>query len=292
VRFLDPPRNAGDSPGDHDSEMLRRDRLDDRTADAVLAGHAGHAPDDALADLAAFVEGVRAEATTGSARPNAMLAAVLAHGISAEKGELPVTAASNVNGPVTQVSGPPKRRTRKMLELITAKLAALSLVAKAGVAGAAVVATSAGAGAAGVLPDTLQGAFDDVVRGSEQSEDVDPAQAGEGGVNGLDVAEDAQNGGVDGQEVAEDASDGRSTVGRDRAEDAQDNAPALPAEADQGLDRAEDGKANAGDLPDAVDGASDSERPAEGQQPDIDAPPVETPAYGGASTAPGTDVGR
>lgn len=51
-----------------------------------------------------------------------------------EKGDLLVTAASNVPGPAPQVAGLPKWRKKKMIELALAKLTALSLAAKVGAA--------------------------------------------------------------------------------------------------------------------------------------------------------------
>jgi hypothetical protein len=313
VRF-DGLRNTGGGSGDNDDEMLRRDRLDERTADAVLAGRGGQVEGDEVADLATFVTAVRSEATMVPARPNAMLAEVLAHGISADKGELPVTAASNVHGPATQVSGPPKRRIRTVLELMIAKLAALGLAAKAGAAVAAVAATTAGAGAAGVLPDTLQGSFDNAVRGVEESEDRVPdtdkldvsdteVDTEDVGVDGADIAEDASDPddpGVDGREVADDASDGASTEGLQRAEDGRDNAPDLPAQAEDGRDnapdlpaQAEDGRDNAPELPEegesrAESGALNAEQSTEARDENADVEQPAQPDQGDRTTGSGT----
>ncbi len=324
VRF-DGLRNAGGGCGDNDDEMLRRGRCDERTADAVLTGRGGRFEGDDLADLAAFVAAVRSEATMTRARPSAVLAEVLAHGISDDKVDRPAMAASNADGPETRVSAPPNRRTRTLLEPVAASFAALSLAAKAGIAGAAVVATTTGAGAAGVLPDTLQSSFDDVVRGTEEPE-VDTEDAG---VDDADIAEDAtdpHDPGVEGREVADEASDDPSTDGLgqvdeasddagngglDRADDAQEHAPEPPDEIDEGPERAEDGEADADGLPDEADNAPAGSRAADdrpevpvGQphdqpggddfstQGDATETPVEAPTSGGSDTAPRADVGR
>lgn len=279
MRSFDPARNTGGEFGDDGGEMLRRDRLDERTADAVLTGRRGQPEGDDLADLAAFVAAVRSEATMAAARPNATLAEVLAHGVSAQKGDLPVTAASNVNGPATQVSGPPKWRIRRMLEIIATKLAALGLAGKAGIAGATVLAATTGAGAAGVLPDTLQDRVADAVSAVTPFEF--PTSADDEAEFGGEVAEDAtdpDDPGVEGEDIADDASDGRSTEGGERAEEGRSNADRsseevedlpeqddveLPDEADQrgdasGADTADTAPAGAGQ---ETDERGQSERP-------------------------------
>lgn len=308
MRDLGPWRNTDPGPGDDADEMLRRRRLDDRTADAVLRGRTPQTPQDGLADLAAFVAAVRTEATSSTARPNVSLAEVLADGIAPDTGDLQVTAASDIHGPATQVAGPPKRRTRKMLESITTGLAALGLAAKAGIAGATVVAATAGAGAAGILPDAVQVPFDEAV-GIERAEVPEVAEADraetERGVVGPDVAEDARdNGGVDGPGVASDASDGRSDAGRDRAEEAPElpdevngrelpapaNGVELPDEADrdQVPDELPTGPGIAPEPPDAPADVPDAPAEPSGEQPGPDdAPPAELPA----TDAPTRDAG-
>lgn len=275
--FFGPARNADAGPGDDGGEMQRRDRLDDRTADAVLNGRGGQPHGEELADLAAFAAAVRNEAASASPRPNASLAEVLANGISADERELPVTAASDVNGPATRVSGPPKRRTRKMLETITASFAALGMAAKAGIAGATVVAATVGAGAAGVLPDTMQDSFD-TVRGEQPAEvpeiddieisENDEAETPDGGVDGSEISKDAQDGGVVGADVADDAAGDNGAEGRARADEARQDTSELPDEAGEGLERAEEGKANGGELPDEANGGQLPDEANGGELPD------------------------
>src|SRR5690606_32581647 len=88
-------RNTDDLSGDDVGEMTRRPRLDDRTADALFSGRIPSDRED-LADVAALVESLRTAASaTPTPAPNAALAAVLADGLSTDKGELPVTVGSN-----------------------------------------------------------------------------------------------------------------------------------------------------------------------------------------------------
>ncbi|MGH3442555.1 MAG: hypothetical protein ACRDUY_11055 [Nitriliruptorales bacterium] len=150
-------RNGNGEAGDHRGEMTRRNRLDDRATDALFSGRVPSGRED-LADVADLVEALRAAASV-SPRPNADLAAVLTEGLSTEKGDLPATAGSNVNRPAPQAAGLPKwRKARRMIEIAVAKLGALGLAAKVGVASAAVVAGTVGGGAAGVLPGPVQDA--------------------------------------------------------------------------------------------------------------------------------------
>lgn len=219
--------------------------LDDRTADAVLSGRSSSDDRPDLAALSALVDTLR-HASQASATPSAELHRVLTEGISTDEGDLPVTAASDAHGPAaTQVPGPPTWRSKKVLEIIAAKIAAASLAAKAGVASAAVLAASAGAGAAGVLPDALQGSLDEL-RDRDQveeivDEDVDVAtddtvdevpeeldeapDADDSDGFGARVSEDASDPddpGVGGPTIADEASEGRSTEARERASDASD----------------------------------------------------------------------
>ena len=144
--------------GDHLGEM-RRHRPDlDAALEAALAGRQPDGEHGAVAT--ALVEGVRFSLATPPPRPGTELAAVLTEGLATDHGDLPVTADSNVHGPATQVAGLPKWRRPRMLEVVLAKLAALGLGAKLGIAGAAVAAASTGAGAAGGLPGPAQDAFD------------------------------------------------------------------------------------------------------------------------------------
>lgn len=124
--------------------------------------------DDAVP--AAFAEEVRFAVSGPPPVPSAALAAVMVAGIStavhpADKGDLLVTAASNVNGPAPQVAGLPKWREEKsmgasgVLAGLLAKVSGVGTAAKATVAGIAAVATMGVAGAAaGVLPGPAQNA--------------------------------------------------------------------------------------------------------------------------------------
>jgi hypothetical protein len=154
-------RNASGGSGDDVDEMTRRPRLDDRSADALFSGRIPVGCED-HDDVAAFSEALRAAVSaTPTPVPNAALTAVLADGLSTDNGDLPVTVGSNAPAPATQGSGLPKRRRKtKMLELLIAKLAGISLLAKTSVAGAAVIAASTGAGLTGNLPDQVQEPFD------------------------------------------------------------------------------------------------------------------------------------
>jgi len=88
---------------------------------------------------------------------------VLRSGFSIEKGDLLVTAASNVHGPAPQAAGLPKwrkesRMSPAFLTVLIGKIAGAGAVAKAAVATVTATATMTLAGAAaGVLPAPVQG---------------------------------------------------------------------------------------------------------------------------------------
>lgn len=134
--------------GDEQDEM-RTNPLDDQTIDALLAGRIPASHWDDLAGLVAEVRGV------GSGPlpvPRPQLAAILAGGLTIEKGDLPATAASNVYGPAPQASGLPKWRRKPMLETLFAK----AVLAKAAAVLTSLTVATAGAAAADKLPQTLQ----------------------------------------------------------------------------------------------------------------------------------------
>ncbi len=188
-------RNAGGGAGDDVYEMIRRNRLDDRAADALFSGRVPPGRED-LADVAGFAEALRSAASEAP-EPSPDLAAILASGLSTDKGDLPAMAGSNVQGPAPQ-AGLPKWRIKKMLEIALAKLASLGLAAKIGVASAAVVAGTAGAGAGGLLP----GAVQDAVAGTVEA--VTPFDLPDSGdVDLEEVADPAEN--DHGQTVSETA---------------------------------------------------------------------------------------
>lgn len=70
-----------------------------------------------------------------------------------------MTAASNVPGPVTQAAGLPKRK-KNVIETALAKLSALGLAAKIGVATGALALTGTAAAATGALPDPVVDAIE------------------------------------------------------------------------------------------------------------------------------------
>ena len=147
-------------PGDHQDEMLD----DPHPAD----------PDDDFADLLTegwlvpFGQDVRFACRGPVPVPTPELAALLEHGVlrsgfSIDKGDLLVTAASNVHGPAPQAAGLPKwRKERRMspafLTALIGKIVGAGTVAKATVATVTAAATMTVAGAAaGVLPGPVQG---------------------------------------------------------------------------------------------------------------------------------------
>ena len=118
--------------------------------------------DDAIP--ASFAEEVRFAVSGSPPVPSMALAAALKAGISpSEKGDLLVTAVSNVNGPAPQVAGLPKWREETNMPItgvlagLVAKVTGLGTAAKAAMAGVTAVATMGLAGgAAGVLPAPAQ----------------------------------------------------------------------------------------------------------------------------------------
>ena len=134
------------------------DFLDDAAVEAILGGRR---PVEAGCEgLVAFARDVQAVAEQPPPRPNASLAAVLAAGFSTEKGDLLVTAASNVNGPAPQAAGLPKWRKRHSMipvGLLTGLAAKIVAGVTAGLAGVTAI------GAAGALPGPAQDAVATVI---------------------------------------------------------------------------------------------------------------------------------
>lgn len=274
--------------GDYDGEMRAfRPGLDDEAIEQLLAG----TPPEELADLADVIEAMRMQATRTPPRPSPELAAVLSEGLTTDKGTLPTTAARNAATPAMQGPRLPKwtRRTRMILETALAKLAALGLTAKVGVAGAAVAAATTGAGAAGVLPDSLQDAMADAVAAVtpfQLPSSADDAGADEDVVGDTDenaefgerVADDAtgqtdDEPGVDGSEIADEASNGRSNDLPDDAEEGrstgEQNRDEAEANADEAADNADEGLTEAeNNAPDEADAHIPDEAPAEPDQGD------------------------
>jgi len=121
--------------------------------------------DDVASVLAPFAAEVRFAVSGPPPAPSPALAVVLDAGFShpSEKGDLPVTAGSNVHGPAPQAAGLPKWKEERdmpvtgVLAGLLAKIGGLGTAAKAAVAGATAVATMGLAGgAAGILPAPAQ----------------------------------------------------------------------------------------------------------------------------------------
>ncbi len=266
-------RDADGSDADDGSVMPSFGRLDDRTADAVLQGRVpvepgtdpGELP-DGLAEVAAFAASIRSAATAAPATPTAALAEVLAEGLVTDGAELPAT------------------RSRRTLGAALAKIAAAGAAAKLAAAGAAVAVTAAGAGAAGVLPDGLQGQFDGL-RGGDAPPvevEVEPTDARDGDLpDAGDRATEAEapgpqqdvrdsfrewipseatdgEAGVDGEDVGDRASGESSSEARDRAATESDG------RSDLGRDAATERTAPEG----APDAPGEATRPDEADEPD------------------------
>jgi hypothetical protein len=146
-------------PEDHPTP----DFLDDEAIDALFAGHDRIVAAE-LAPLATFAQDVRSVSDRFVPRPNAALAEVLTSGFSTDKGDLLVTAGSNVNGPAVsrarQAAGLPKWRKRPQM-LPTGFLSGLA--AKIVAAVVAALAGVTAAGAAGALPGPAQHVVADVI---------------------------------------------------------------------------------------------------------------------------------
>ncbi|MEX1163579.1 MAG: hypothetical protein WEB03_08370 [Nitriliruptor sp.] len=245
-------RNAGGHEGDDVGEMTRHPRLDDRSADALFSGRLPADRED-LADVAALAERVRLAASQApTPLPNAVLAAVLADGLATDESDLPVTVRRGATAPAVRGTGRSNpRRKKTMLELLIAKLAGLGLLAKTGIAGAAVLAGATGAGFTGSLPPQTQAGFDRafgeasaeeteelvelVVDDSDSDSDSDTtdAEAGERpevpGDEGRATADEAAgDNGADGRATADAAATDGRAFGESKATEARENAPAGP----------------------------------------------------------------
>jgi len=139
---------------DHQDEML-----EDFTPDDL----------DGLPWLVPFAQDVRFASRGAAPVPSPELThlfegGALRSGLSIDKGDLLVTAASNVHGPAPQAAGLPKWRKETPMPLaffstLLSKLAGAGTVAKAAIATTTAFATMTVAGAAaGVLPGPAQGA--------------------------------------------------------------------------------------------------------------------------------------
>lgn len=221
---------------DDGNEMLRRGP-DDETADRLLTGE--EIP--GFEAVAAFVADAR-RVSAPVPQPSAALARLLDEGLT-------------VTGAAGAVPAPPTRRTtRRMIEILAAKLAAAGLLAKTGIAAGALTVSATAAGATGHLPVVQDRVADAVatvgldIPGGRSAAARDAIDSTEPGPDrGKAVSDAVKNSNAD-----------------DRGADAADG------KADAGKARATAGRANA-------DGAGDADTEAEA--------PVETPNSGGTDTA-------
>ena len=183
--------------GDYDTEMFRRNDIDDAAIEAFFTGNGAG---DELASLAGFAEELRAAATGPVPAPSAQLAAMLAEGFSTEQGDLSATAASNVPGPAPQAAGLPKWRKKKMIGEF---LAGLSVATKAAFGITMAAASVTAAGAAGALPEPAQNAVAAAVEAVTPFSF--PEEADDNADFGERVSTDARDGGVDGSQISEEA---------------------------------------------------------------------------------------
>jgi hypothetical protein len=126
--------------------------LDERSIEAILAGEAS----EEHLTLTAAIADMRRAAIGPVPAPSAALSNLFIHGFSTEKGDLPVTAASNVTGP-EQAAGLPKWRV--MSSKMKRYVAGLSIAGKLALGVGVAAAATTGAGGAGVLPGPLQHDF-------------------------------------------------------------------------------------------------------------------------------------
>jgi hypothetical protein len=157
---------------DDDRDEMRRHRIPDAAAEALLAGRVPADGED-LAPLAELIGEVRTLGDGPMPAPSAALAAVLSDGLApaelarTDNGDRSAMAGSNAHGPAArQVAGLPKwRRTPAMLSTLFAWIAGLSTAGKAAVALTTASALAAG-GAAVDLPQAVSDAFER--RGQEE----------------------------------------------------------------------------------------------------------------------------
>lgn len=230
--------------------MSAPDRLPDEALDGILDGP----PSEEVAGtpLATYLAAIRDDARATAAEPSQDLQVLLAEGLdpAALAGGAGPAASGDEDARAGLLGW--RLRGRTLGRVLVTKGAALGLLGKTAVAGAAVTVAASSAGAAGVLPGPAQDAFDDAVGREVAQAPADPDDASDGHQDEpasssgdtadtppleTDVPADAtgesdDEPGVDGGDVAEDASDGRSrgdeAPGREQAP--QD----VPADRQQG----------------------------------------------------------
>lgn len=281
--------------------MSAPDRLPDEALDSLLDGSPS---EEALGTpLAAYLAEVREDALATTPSPSQDLAMVLEEGL--EPADLANAGAAGADdarrGILTW-----RLRGRTLARALVTKLAALGVLGKAAVAGAAVTVAASSAGAAGVLPEPAQGTFDDAIGRdvqeapadldeqsgtSETGSDADtppetPADTADTPPLETDVpgdatgSEDGDEPGVDGKDVAEDASGGASTAPEDTPGDDAKQEP--PADADTQPAENASGDAPAGDVPandaSATEDAGDGGAAGPGDDERPPSPPAGVPA--------------
>ena len=205
--------------------MLASQPIDDATAEALLAGRLDGDP------LAAAIHAYREAARRPLPAPSAELTALMVTGGPATLG-LPGRAANRTRprrAPATARRTWSRIRTAVVagLAVVAAKLASLSLPAKAAGGLALALASLTTAGVTGVLPDPAQERFDTVVESVTGDEDPPPAE--QNPQFGERVSEDARDGGVDGEETSEDARRQGEETSEDARRQGEQRPPDLPA---------------------------------------------------------------
>lgn len=254
---------------DDGNEMLRRGP-DDETADRLLTGE--EIP--GFEAVAAFVADAR-RVSAPVPQPSAALARLLDEGLT-------------VTGAAGAVPAPPTRRTtRRMIEILAAKLAAAGLLAKTGIAAGALTISATAAGATGHLPVVQDQVADAVAtvgldipggRSAAARDAIESTEPGRDRGKAVADAVKSSNAGTEGD--AADAGKARATAGAanaDGAGDADTEAEA-PVETPNsgGTDTA--GTASTGASDTGTDTAGDSTDAAEAGSDNADAAPEETPA--------------
>lgn len=258
-------------PSDDGYEMLRRGP-DNETADRLLTGE--EIPGYEAAAM--FVADAR-RVTAPLPQPSAALAGILDEGLAVPAGTAGV------------VTAPPSRRTtRRMIEILAAKLAAAGLLAKTGIAAGAITLSATAAGATGNLP-----VVQDHVADAVATVGIDiPGGKAEAARDAIAGSED-DHGRVRGEKVSDAVKSDKADAARARADAARANAGAgvddageAPVEtpnsggtgtADEASDgESTDGTGTADDYTDAaVDGSDNAEEtPAPDTAPVPDQAPV------------------
>lgn len=192
------------SSGDYSGEMSTPERIDDATAEALLAGRM-------VSEQEPLVWAVRAYRDAGHRsvpEPRDELAALMAAGGPVSAAAQP-RAADERNRRGLRATVTRKWRRVRMavisgLAAAAAKLAGLSTAAKASAGLGIALASVGAAGTTGTLPDPAQDRFDTVVESVTSEQTPQPA-GDENSEFGERVSEDAKDGGVDGEEISEEA---------------------------------------------------------------------------------------